>query len=81
MSQHDTPHILAAIESMRGTLVLARTLVESGRKVNLGGLDAGTAALCAAVGMLPPGEARSLRPALLGLLAALDGLGIALATP
>lgn len=71
----------AAIESMRGTLALARALVESGRRIDLTGLDAGTAALCAAIGMLPVEHARPMLPALVALLAEVDGLGAALAPP
>jgi hypothetical protein len=72
---------LSAIEQMRGTLVVARVLVESGRQIDLGGLDAGAAAICAAITMLPPESARTLRPTLLDLLAELDGLSAALTPP
>jgi hypothetical protein len=72
---------LAAIESMRGTLAVARALVEAGRQVDLTGLDAGAAALCAAISMLPPDAARSMLPALVALLAEVDGLGAALSPP
>jgi hypothetical protein len=68
----------AAIESMRGTLAVARALVESGRQVDLSGLDAGTAALCAAISMLPVEAARPMLPALVALLAEVDSLGDAL---
>ena len=71
----------AAIESMRGTLALARALVESGRQVDLTGLDAGTAALCAAISMLPVEAARPMLPALVALLAEVDGLGEVLSPP
>ncbi|MCB4823700.1 hypothetical protein [Roseicella aerolata] len=63
---------------MHGTLLLARALVESGRQIDLTGLDAGAAALCAAIATLPPESARPLRPALLELLAQVEGLGAAL---
>ncbi|WP_158292426.1 hypothetical protein [Paracraurococcus ruber] len=66
---------------MRGTLAVARALVESGRRIDLQGLDAGAAVVCAAVEMLPPEHARPLRPALLALLDEVDGLGAALAPP
>ena len=81
MALHDASQTLAAIESMRGTLSLARAFVEAGRPVDLGGLDAGTAALCAAVEMLPAEDSRRLRPALVALLAEVDGLGAAFAPP
>lgn len=70
---------LAAIDEMRGTLTVARALVESGRQIDLEGLDAGAAVICAAIAMLPTEEARTLRPALLSLLTELDGLSAVLA--
>lgn len=72
---------LSAIESLRGTLSLARALVDAGRDVDLAGLDANAAALCAAVSLLPLESARTLRAPLLALLAEVDGLGAALAPP
>jgi len=77
----DARPTLAVIESLRGTLTLARALVESGRQVDLTGLDAGTATLCAAIAMLPSESARPLRTPLLALLAEVDNLGAALALP
>ncbi|WP_439595303.1 hypothetical protein [Falsiroseomonas sp.] len=58
----------AAIESMGGTVLVARVLVEGGRQVDLEGLDRDATALCAAVLALRPEEGRLLRPALEGLL-------------
>jgi hypothetical protein len=72
---------LAAIESMRDTLAVARALVEAGRQVDLTGLDAGTAAICAAVAMLPSDSATPLLPALVALLGEVDGLSATLAQP
>jgi hypothetical protein len=71
----------AAIESMRGTLAVARALVEAGRQVDLTGLDAGAAALCAAIAMLPTEAARPMLPSLVALLAEVDGLVAALPPP
>ncbi|MFC7474035.1 hypothetical protein ACFQS7_06705 [Dankookia sp. GCM10030260] len=62
-------------------LAVARALVESGRQVDLTGLDAGTAALCAEIAMLPPETARPMLPALVALLGEVDGLGAALSPP
>ena len=81
MALSDPAAALATIDTLRGTLALARVFVESGRRVDLTGLDTGTAALCAAIELLPPDLARPLRPALITLLAELDGLGIALTPP
>ena len=72
------PQPAPPIDSMRGTLAVARALVESGRQVDLAGLDAGAAALCAAIAMLPPDSARPMLPALVSLLEEVDGLGAAL---
>ncbi len=72
---------LVAIGSLHGTLQVARALVESGRRIDLGGLDSNAAMVCAAVIALPPAEARALRPALVALLDEVDGLGTALLPP
>lgn len=72
---------LAAIGSLHGTLLVARGLVGSGRRVDLAGLDGSAAMICAAVAMLPPEEARALRPALVALLEAVEALGTALPKP
>jgi hypothetical protein len=71
--------VRAAIAAMDGTLALARALVEAGRRVDLAGLDADAAALCAAVMALDSGPASLLRPDLEALLRQLDGLGASLA--
>jgi hypothetical protein len=63
-----TEAVRAAIESMGGTVLMARALVEGGRRVDLEGLDRDATALCAAVLALREAEARSLRPALEALL-------------
>lgn len=81
MAVSDPDTSRAAIESMRGTLAVARALVESGRQVDLTGLDAGAAALCAAISMLPVEAARPMVPSLVALLAEVDGLGAALTPP
>lgn len=78
MPQPDPNASRAAIEQMRDTLRLARALVESGRVIDLTGLDTGVAALCAALALLPADLARPMRPALVALLAEVDGLGAAL---
>ncbi|NKC33670.1 hypothetical protein [Falsiroseomonas selenitidurans] len=65
-SHAETVH--AAIQSMGGTVVVARALVEGGRQIDLEGLDREATALCAAVLALSAEEARRLRPALEALL-------------
>lgn len=66
--------VRAAIEAMDGTVVLARALVEGGRRVDLAGLEAEAGRLCAAVMALAPEEAKPLRPALESLRRQVDGL-------
>jgi hypothetical protein len=69
---------LAAIESMQGTLALARALVEAGRAVDLAGLDREAARLCAALACLPEGAGARLRAPLHGLTQELDRLSATL---
>lgn len=72
---------MAAIDSMRGTLSIARALVLSGREVDLRGLDAEAQRLCAAVACLPgPGAAVLLDP-LMGLTREVDLLAICIPPP
>ncbi|MDB5371630.1 MAG: hypothetical protein JWP04_272 [Belnapia sp.] len=72
---------LAAIEALHGTVLMARALVSTGRRVDLAGLDTEAACLCAAVAILPPATARSLRPALESLARDVDGLAAMLPSP
>jgi hypothetical protein len=72
---------LAAIESLHGTVLMARALVSTGRQIDLAGLDAEAATLCAAVALLPPSTARPLRPALEALAREVDGLAAVLPSP
>ena len=81
MASSDPAPSRAAIEEMRGTLAVARALVQAGRQVDLTGLDAGAAALCAAISMLPVEAARPMLPALVALLAEVDSLNAALSAP
>lgn len=70
--------IRAAIEAMDGTLVMARALVEGGRRIDLAGLEEEASRLCAAVMTLTPEEARLLRLPLEGLLRQVDALSASL---
>jgi len=65
---------LARIDSMRGTVQVARALVEAGRVVDLAGLDAEAARLCVAIGMMPELVSKPLRQPLEALRADLDRL-------
>jgi hypothetical protein len=70
--------ILASIEQMDCTLAVAIALAESGRNLDLHGLEGEMTRLCGAVLMLPAAEGQALRPAMAGLLARLQGLSAAL---
>ena len=65
-------------DAARGTLRVARALVESRRPVDLGGLQNAIGRLCAAVFDLEPADGRRLRPHLEAVLAELDALEAAL---
>ena len=77
MSTH-AQAVHAAIESMRGTLLIAAVLVRSGRHIDLAGLDQEAARLCAALGALPAPEAKALCPAMEALLRDVDRTAAAL---
>jgi hypothetical protein len=66
--QRHTEAVRAAIDSLGGTVAVARALVEGGRRVDLAGLERDCAMLCAALMSLQPHDARRLRPALEDLL-------------
>lgn|GEM_PF-6456503 len=66
--------VLAAAEQLGGTLAVAEALLESGRCIELAGLEREIAALCAAAMLADPAAAPALRAALGGLVARLDRL-------
>jgi hypothetical protein len=70
--------VQAAIDSLGGTLTVARALIEGGRRVDLEGLDRDATALCAAVMALERGAALPLRPALEALVRQVEQLAAAL---
>jgi hypothetical protein len=69
----------AAIESMIATLAVAEALLDSGRGIDLAGLDAAARKLCAAVLALGPSEARPMRGGLEELARRVDRLRATLA--
>jgi hypothetical protein len=69
-----TEAVGAAIVALDDTLAVARALVESGRRIDLDGLEREAAALCAAVVTLKAEEAKNLRPALEALRVNVEGL-------
>ena len=72
---------LAAIESLQGTLAMARALVLAGRRVDLVGLDREAARLCAAVACMPGDSGDTLLPGLLGLAREVEALSLCLQEP
>jgi hypothetical protein len=73
--------VLAAIDSLHGTVTMARVLVQSGRTIDLAGLDAEAMMLCAAVAGLPKSTGKLLRPALEALVREVEGLAATLPCP
>lgn len=72
---------LAAIDSLQGTLAMARALVMAGRQVELEGLDREAARLCAAVACLPGDSGQVLIGSLVGLTREIDALSVCLPEP
>ncbi|MBO1073833.1 hypothetical protein [Roseomonas marmotae] len=70
--------VLASIDRMDSTLAVAIALADSGRTLDLGGLEEEMTRLCGAALMLPTAEGQALRPAMAGLLARLERLSAAL---
>jgi hypothetical protein len=70
--------VLARIDQMDSTLAVATALADSGRALDLRGLEEDMTRLCGAVLMLPAADGQALRPAMAGLLARLEGLSAAL---
>jgi hypothetical protein len=68
------------IEDLDNAVMIARTLVHEGHRIDLTGLDGQVGLLCAKALDLPPEQGRSVRPKLVGLLSTVDSL-IACLTP
>ena len=66
---------------LTNTLGIARALAESGRRIDLAGLDSQVGLLCARMLDLEPEEGRTARVALIRLRAELDALAALLARP
>lgn len=66
--------MLAAIDSLHGTLAMARALVLAGRQVDLAGLEREAARLCAAIVCLPGDSGQLLLGSLHGLTQEIDAL-------
>ena len=73
--------MLAAIDSLQGTLTMARALVMAGREVELEGLDREAARLCAAVACLPGDSGQVLIGSLVSLTREIDALSVCLPEP
>jgi len=79
--QIEVAAILAAIDSLQGTLTMARALVLAGREVDLGGLDREAARLCAAVACMPGNSGQALLGSLESLTREVDLLSLCLPAP
>ena len=79
----ETPReqVAGLAQGLTGTLALARALAESGRRIDLTGLDSQVGLLCARALDLDPAEGRAVRVALIGLRAELDALAASLSRP
>jgi hypothetical protein len=67
-----TAEILSMAAGFDRMLLLAASLIETGRQVELAGIESGIGRLCACVLDLPPEQGRAFRAELASLLARLD---------
>ncbi|WP_424813853.1 hypothetical protein [Roseococcus sp. YIM B11640] len=72
---------MAAIESLHGTVAMARALVMTGREIDLQGLDQEAARLCAAVACLPGDSGEVLLGPLIGLAHQIELLSSCMSQP
>lgn len=80
IAAHDPLAAASALaEELASTISLARALAESGRAVDLTGLDLRIGLLCAKSLDLPPEQGREMRPALVLLSRAVEALSRVLA--
>jgi hypothetical protein len=80
---HDNPYdpvaaVCALAEELTGTVGLACALAESGRAIDLVGLDRRIGLLCTKALDLPSDEGRRVRPRLLALSGSMEALSQAL---
>jgi len=71
--------VRAAADALRGLVAVARALVESGRDVELDGLEAEAERVCAAAACLPRAAGFAVIPALEAAVRELDALRASLA--
>lgn len=73
--------VVAMAAGLTSTLGVARALAETGRRIDLSGLESQVGLLCARMLDLEPDEGRSARVELIRLRAELDALAAVLARP
>lgn len=78
MTQGTDAVLLAAIDTLHATVLMARALAEGGRRIDLAGLDGQAAALCTAIALLPRPQAVPLAPALEALVRDVERLAATL---
>ena len=66
--------VSALADELSRTIGLARALAQSGRTIDLAGLDTRIGLLCAKSLDLPPEEGRALRPRLIALSGSIEAL-------
>jgi hypothetical protein len=71
--------VTALADELTKTVALARALVQSGRAIDLAGLDRQIGLLCAKSLDLPPDEGRRIRPWLVALSGSMEALSRTLA--
>jgi hypothetical protein len=81
MSRMPALSALGEIEAMRGTLTMARALVEAGRTIDLAGLDRQAAGICRSVAALPPGGGQAVKSAMIALMRDVQALAATLPDP
>jgi hypothetical protein len=79
LTEAPTDAVRTFAEVLTKRVDLARALVESNREVDLTGLDDQIGLLCAKTLDLPPDEGRRMRPRMIALFGAAEGLSRALA--
>jgi len=81
MAETPLARVLDLASGLRDTLGVARALAETGRRLDLAGLDSQIGLLCARTLDLEPDEGRTARVELIRLRAELDALAAVLSRP
>ena len=77
MAHATDPRVMLLFDQLGGMLTLTRALAESGRRIDLAGLDDLAGRLCAACLDLPPEDGRAFRPRLVALMEDVNAIAAA----